>query len=141
MSVSPQVSTPCTPKESTKRQRSPTPPQITMVQGVTERGFRIRAELLCGPGPFVDSAVGLRKDIAEHLVGSFAEKLTRNDLSFKETVQLVNTLFEVAAAVAVLAVVAEEQQAKLDCLHQHAIEGLDLIGGDEEGDGDGLLIS
>jgi hypothetical protein len=108
-----------------------------MVQGVAERGFRIRAELLCGPQTesSVDSAAGLRTDIAEHLGGSFAKKLVENDLSFKDTVQLVNTLFEVAAAVAVLAVGAEEeQQAKLDCLHQHAIEGLDLIGGDEEGE-------
>ena len=107
-----------------------------MVQGVAERGFRIRAELLCCPQaePFVDSAAGLRRDIAEHLVGSFAKKLAEDNLSFRDTVQLVNTLFEVAAAVAVLAVVAEDQQAKLDCLHQHAIEGLDLIGGDEEGE-------
>ena len=105
-----------------------------MVQGVAERGFRIRAELLCGPQTesSVDSAAGLRTDIAEHLGGSFAKKLVENDLSFKDTVQLVNTLFEVAAAVAILARADEEQQAKLDCLHQHAIEGLDLIGGDEE---------
>jgi hypothetical protein len=107
-----------------------------MVQGVAERGFRIRAELLCGPqGGFVDTAEGVRKDIAEYFAGGFAKKITEDSPSFKDTVQLVNTLFEVAAAVAVLAVgIEEEQQAKLDCLHQHAIEGLDLIGGDEEGE-------
>ncbi len=50
----------------------------------------------------------------------------------KGVVQFVHTLFEIAAAVTrVASADGEEEQAKLDRLHEHATQGLEMIGGEE----------
>lgn len=46
-------------------------------------------------------------------------------------VQFVHTLFEVAAAVTGSVTLGEEDNAKLKRLHDHAMQGLAMIGGEE----------
>ena len=132
MSVSPQISPPKTP--DTKRPRSPTP-NMSMADGVEEVGFRLRAGLIRypQPGTLTDTNKELREDMAEHLAEVLADKIAKDNDDFKETLDLINTLFEVAAALTTI-VVDPDHQEQLDVLHQHAIEGLDLIGGEEAPD-------
>lgn len=145
MSVSPRISDPKTPEEdAAKRKRSPTPVNIAtfvntvpMVDGIVEVGFRLRAELLRGhePDEAVQHATELRCDIAKHFAEVWTPEITRregNGSDFRETIQLINTLFEIAATMATVVVSDDvDEQSKLDVLHQHAIDGLDLIGGSE----------
>ena len=140
MSTSPQLSDPKTPEES-KRKRSPSPaPALPtpMVDGVVEVGFRVRASLLGETQDITDSSKALLDDMALHLTDVVVTNVVNaEEAGFKDTVQLVNTLFEIAAALT--AVVRSDDtatQSKLDALHQHALEGLDLIGGDEVLDAD-----
>ena len=133
MSTSPQISPPKTPDDP-KRKRSPTPPPLAVVPmagGIKEIGFRLRAELLVNPETHGDSPTGLCKDMGTHLV-EVAEEVSNPSTDFAATVQSINTLFEIAAALATVVVSDDpDVQAKLDVLHQHAVEGLDLIGGAE----------
>ncbi len=139
MSVSPQqLSDPCTPESEDhgKRKRSPTPqPPPPMVDGIREVGFRLRAGALGQPGS-QDFPKALLDDVAQHLGGVLAVGVAKADIGdFKGIVQSINTLFEVAATLAVVMVSDDPaEQSKLDSLYQHAVDGLDLIGG-EEGNG------
>ena len=142
MSVSPQISDPPTPEEdAVKRKRSPTPiyalpDDSPMAEGIKEVGFRLRAELIRGHEPEVadQHARELRSDIAKHISEVWMPEINAKERGgeFRETIQLINTLFEIAAAVATVVVSSDAvEQSKLDALHQHSIEGLDLIGGSE----------
>jgi hypothetical protein len=129
MSVSPQISDPKTP-DNAKRPRSPTPPLVDFVPlapGVQERGFRQRAELIRYPqvGMPEDSETQLREDMAYHTIEVLAGKIA--DANFNETVQAINTLFELAASLSVM-------DPRLDALHHHVIQALDIIGGAEAPD-------
>ena len=135
MSTSPQLSDPKTPEES-KRKRSPSPaPALPtpMVDGIVEVGFRVRASLLGETQDITDSSKALLDDMALHLTDVVVTNVVNaEEGGFKDTVQLVNTLFEIAAALT--AVIRSDDpvtQLKLDTLNQHALEGLDVIGGDE----------
>ena len=137
MSASPPLSPLKTP-EDPKRKRSPTPPVLVpMTDGIEEKGFRLRVGLLASPkyGMLEDSSRELRDDMAEHLVDQVAPKISNEKTDFAATVQIVNTLFEVAATLSALFVTEDpDQRTKLDALNQHALEGLDLIGGAEAPD-------
>jgi hypothetical protein len=162
MSVSPRISDPKTPEEVEdaassssmiiKRKRSPTPTAavvgvasssfvgggnpVPMAEGIEEVGFRLRAELVRG---YDESGVSdcsyykeLRSDIAKHMAGVWTPEITNGSGGLKETIQLINTLFEIAATLATVVVSDDaDEQSKLDALHQHSIDGLDLIGGSE----------
>ena len=155
MSVSPQqLSDPCTPEEegnsnSRKRPLSPTtaaPEEeeahdqlpLPMADGIREVGFRLRAAALCQQQD--DDAEGALKslldDVARHLACAVAADVAQAPVSdFAKNVQLINTLFEVAATLATVVVSDDSlEQSRLDILYQHAVEGLDLIGGEEEGE-------
>jgi hypothetical protein len=140
MSTSPQLSDPKTPEDcKRKRSLSPVPAlPIPMVDGIAEVGFRHRACLLGECQDLTDSSKALLDDMALHLTDVVVTNVVNaEEAGFKDTVQLVNTLFEMAAALTT--VVRSDDpatQLKLDALHQHALEGLDLIGGDEVLDAD-----
>jgi len=107
-----------------------------MAEGIKEVGFRLRAELIRGHEPEVadQHARELRSDIAKHISEVWMPEINAKERGgeFRETIQLINTLFEIAAAVATVVVSNDAvEQSKLDALHQHSIEGLDLIGGSE----------
>lgn len=142
MSVSPQqLSDPCTPSsdDHCKRKRSPSPQPTAvpppMVDGIREVGFRLRAgALLEEEGEGVqDSPKLLLENMAQHLGEVLAVGVAKADTNdFQHTIQLVNTLFEIAATLAAVVVSNDStEQYKLDLLYQHAVEGLDLIGGEE----------
>jgi hypothetical protein len=109
---------------------------VPMAEGIEEVGFRLRAELVRG---YDESGVSdcsyykeLRSDIAKHMAGVWTPEITNGSGGLKETIQLINTLFEIAATLATVVVSDDaDEQSKLDALHQHSIDGLDLIGGSE----------
>jgi hypothetical protein len=104
-----------------------------MVDGIVEVGFRVRASLLGETQDITDSSKALLDDMALHLTDVVVTNVVNaEEGEFKDTVQLVNTLFEIAAALtAVIRSDDPATQLKLDTLNQHALEGLDVIGGDE----------
>jgi hypothetical protein len=80
----------------------------------------------------------LAEDKTNYMLESAAEHLGENivgaqELGLKGIAQLVSTLFEVAVAVTSLAPVMEDESenAKIRLLHKHAMEGLEMIGGEE----------
>ena len=104
------------------------------VEGVESKGFLGRLEFT------------YHHDLqdTDRLMRAMKEELGRTTMAgphtVLDTVQLVNTLFEVAAtATAVFHPTASpDDQAKLDVLHRVALDGLNLIGAkeDEETDAD-----
>ena len=100
-------------------------PGFAHVEGVESRGFLTRVHDL------QDTELLLFKAMREELGRGMANQTPHTML---RTVQLVNTLFEVAATVtAVLHPEASaDDQAKLDLLHRVALDGLNLIGAKEE---------
>jgi hypothetical protein len=70
--------------------------------------------------------------LLEQVVEYFAEHtVDAHTGDYATVVQLVNTLFEVAAAVTNLARACDDDEADaLDALHNHALSGLRLIGPD-----------
>ena len=156
MSVSPQqLSDPCTPEEegnsnSRKRPLSPTTTAapaahhdqlpLPMADGIREVGFRLRAAALCQQDDDAEGALkSLLDDVARHLACAVAADVAQAPVSdFAKNVQLINTLFEVAATLATVVVSDDSlEQSRLDILYQHAVEGLDLIGGEEGNASDG----
>jgi hypothetical protein len=125
------------PESAGKRQRSPTPPAfVAMVEGIEEEGFRLRSGLIMYPQtgtPLLDSAHDLKVDMSEFIAEVVAVQISaESSSSFENTVRVVNVLYEIAASLTTMGAFADhDQQLKLDALHQHAIEGLDLIGGAE----------
>ena len=102
-----------------------------MAAGIEDCGFLLRADLIRNPQPgaLEDSVEELHDDLSAHLTDVVAPQLTQRNITFASRLQLINTLFEAAAALATV-VPDPAQQAKLDALRQHAVEGLELIGGD-----------
>jgi hypothetical protein len=96
-----------------------------MAPGIEDRGFLLRADLIRNPQPgtLEDSAEELHLDLAAYLTDVVAPQLTQKTIAFADRVQIINTLFEAAAALATVV-------PKLDALREHAVEGLELIGGD-----------
>jgi hypothetical protein len=96
-----------------------------MAPGIEDRGFLLRADLIRNPQPgtLEDSAEELHLDLAAYLTDVVAPQLTQKTITFANRVQIINTLFEAAAALATVV-------PKLDALREHAVEGLELIGGD-----------
>ena len=70
------------------------------------------------------------ENIAEH----FMENTCEAETDMKGLVQLVHTLFEVAAVVTSVVPVArnEEDEAKLKQLNDYAMEGLKMIGAEDK---------
>jgi hypothetical protein len=95
-----------------------------MAPGIEDRGFLLRADLIRNPQPgtLSDSAEELQLDLAAYLTDVVAPQLTQKTIAFADRVQIINTLFEAAAALATVV-------PKLDALREHAVEGLELIGG------------
>jgi hypothetical protein len=109
-----------------------------MADGIREIGFRLRAAALVGLSGTQeeeDSTAALMRDMAQHLSGMMMMMASDNNNdkeTFKDTVQRINTLFEIAATLTTLADSdSASEREKIDALYQHAVEGLDLIGGEE----------
>ena len=106
------------------------------VDGVYMQGFLAHAQEMEN----ASDIHSLTESWAEHLMENVAGQHT----TVRGMVQLVHTLFEIAAAVTVNLpdAASEDEISKLDLLHQHAKSGMELIGSEkrceeEEGEGDG----
>ena len=109
-------------------------PVEPMAPGTRKRGFLAHSseilELHQGdPRKLSSEATHLLEGIAEHLSENTVGAHTGH---FSTVVQLVNTLFEVAAAVTHLArATTVEENRALDLLHDHSLEGLEMIAAEE----------
>ena len=77
----------------------------------------------------------LMQQIQSDLMNGFEYAGSRN---LKDTVQLASNLFEVVAAITAITHgdLTQEEQSKLEILHQHALSGLGLVHGYEDTEGD-----
>jgi hypothetical protein len=118
----------CDPKKSKDNHDSEVP---AMVEGVTNQGFLISSNELLGE--FSETREDLSHE-AEHLLCQVAEHISEtigmaSTGEFCVAVQLINTLFEIAATVANLANACDDTEAKnLNALYDHATRGLQMIG-------------
>lgn len=116
---------------SDKRKRSPSPEKKPIAPGVEYKGFLLQSD--CILRKFKDNKEK-RLEETNFMLESAGEHILENsggiqDNPFHWTVQFVHTLLEVAAAVTSAAAFDGEEAEKIAILNKHAMEGLDLIGG------------
>ena len=101
-------------------------PKGPMVNGVQMQGFLDEAEdLLQGETEDIKHRA---ESLMEMVIQHISENVGSAHESVESTVQLVNTLFEVAAAVTKLVEPTNaEEKANINKLHKHAIKGLEMI--------------
>ena len=126
-----------------KRERSPSPvldPKRSVVMGVKHQGFLLESKRILKKFKDDDKKLNTETSYmlelaAEHLGENTADA---HELGHRGIAQLVSTLFEVAAAVTSLAPKTDNGtgNAKMRLLHKHAMEGLEMIGGEEVADED-----
>ena len=120
-----------------KRRRSPSPSldaKRSIVVGVELKGFLLESKRILREFKHDGKK---KNDETNYMLESAAEHLGENTVGAQElglygVVQLVSTLFEVAAAVTSLApeMQTETQNGKIRLLHAHAMEGLRVVGGE-----------
>ena len=132
------------PATTTNKRPRPASPEQQAPGQIYDQGFLEDSKDLLDRFP-TDDRRALSHD-ARHLLETIAHHLSENTVaahtgSFPVVVQLVNTLFEIAAAVTNLADATDDAQARdLDALHHHAVRGMALIGAapaspiDDDGD-------
>lgn len=101
-------------------------PKGPMVNGVQMQGFLDEAEdLLQGETEDIKHRA---ESLMEMVIQHISENVGSAHESVESTAQLVNTLFEVAAAVTKLVEPTNaEEKANINKLHKHAIKGLEMI--------------
>lgn len=117
---------------SDKRKRSPSPEKKPIAPGVEYKGFLLQSDRILRK--FKDNKEK-RLEETNFMLESAGEHILENsggiqDNPFNWTVQFVHTLLEVAAAVTSAAAFDGEEAKKIAILNKHAMEGLDLIGGE-----------
>lgn len=115
-------------------------PGCAFVPGVESNGYLARLEFIFNEER--DRQETDRK--LNRLVRAMKEDLGRHlsmqqPLTIRATVQLLNTLFEVAATVSAMdhPNLDEADEAKLQALHATAMEGIQIIGAPEDSETDG----
>ena len=109
-----------------QQQPSILPLKRPMADNITDSGFLTEASRI---GESDARAVSkdirtLTREMARHL----STATPRSAGSFSETVQLIHTLFEVAAAIATVAQVDDDNDIeRLDELKAHAVDGMRLV--------------
>ena len=119
---------------------SPEEDSVPMADGVVMHGF-LRAskqtvlEFHDQKTKIEDDANSILEDVHWHLRESGVVLGGGED--FKQGIQMVNSLLEIVASITILVQTDDdEERRKLAVLHEHAVEGLRMIGAEEEGESD-----
>ena len=115
---------------ATRKRSASAEPARPMATGVQMQGFLVHADDLLET--YEGDAAAIKHEACD-LMGKVAGFLSENtgggcDHGVKSAVQLVNTLFEVAAAVTRIVETDNDQdKANMDKLCKHAMKGLEMI--------------
>ena len=128
------------PNNKRKRPSSPEEDSVPMADGVVMHGFlrgskRTVLEFHGQKTKIEDDANSILEDVHWHLRESGVVLGGGED--FKQGIQMVNSLLEIVASITILVQTDDdEERRKLAVLHEHAVEGLQMIGAEEEEESD-----